>query len=158
MSSILTVAMIQRVVAEHYCLAVDSMWGDRRSAKQARPRQLAMYLARQMLPLKSIPQIARAFRRDHTTVLHAVEIVEARLARDPVLRAAVDAITERLQAEAAPPDIKTVLAERIAEDVADQARAAILRAAARDSDGFLAAIGGLFGIGGALGRLDGAAP
>ncbi|MEZ5668129.1 MAG: chromosomal replication initiator protein DnaA [Alphaproteobacteria bacterium] len=67
---------IQRKVAEHYNVKYADMMSARRARQVARPRQVAMYLAKQ-LTQRSLPEIGRKFGgRDHTTVMHAVRRVE----------------------------------------------------------------------------------
>ena len=69
-------ARIKRTVAQHYRIPLIEMESARRSRTVARPRQVAMYLAKQLTP-KSLPDIGRHFGgRDHTTVIHAVKVVE----------------------------------------------------------------------------------
>ena len=63
-------------MAEHFNIKVSDMQSARRSRAVARPRQVAMYLAKQLTP-RSLPEIGRKFGgRDHTTVMHAVRKVE----------------------------------------------------------------------------------
>ena len=64
----------------------------------ARPRQLAMYLAKILTPL-SLPDIGKAFGRDHTTVIHAVKTIEDLIVRDKELAADVDLLSRRLKGE-----------------------------------------------------------
>lgn len=72
----ITIDEIQRKVAEHYNIRLADMHSARRSRNVARPRQVAMYLAKQ-LTARSLPEIGRKFGgRDHTTVMHAVRKVE----------------------------------------------------------------------------------
>ncbi|MDR3535782.1 MAG: chromosomal replication initiator protein DnaA [Acetobacteraceae bacterium] len=67
-----TIEEIQRKVAEHYNIRLTDMSSARRARAVARPRQVAMYLAKQ-LTSRSLPEIGRKFgNRDHTTVMHAV--------------------------------------------------------------------------------------
>lgn len=67
---------IQKRVAEHYNIKLAEMSSARRSRQVARPRQVAMYLAKQ-LTSRSLPEIGRKFGgRDHTTVMHAVKKVD----------------------------------------------------------------------------------
>ena len=67
---------IQRKVAEHFNIKYSDMVSARRARAVARPRQIAMYLAKQ-LTSRSLPDIGRKFGgRDHTTVMHAVRKVE----------------------------------------------------------------------------------
>ena len=66
-----TIEEIQKRVAEHYHLRLSEMSSARRARNVARPRQVAMYLAKQ-LTSRSLPEIGRRFgNRDHTTVMHA---------------------------------------------------------------------------------------
>ena len=71
----LTIEEIQRKVAEHYNIRLTDMSSARRARNVARPRQVAMFLAKQ-LTSRSLPEIGRRFgNRDHTTVMHAVSRV-----------------------------------------------------------------------------------
>lgn len=81
----LTIDDIQRRVAEHYRLKLGDLLSPRRARDVARPRQVAMYLAKQLTP-RSLPEIGRRFGgRDHTTVMHAVKRIEELRATDPEL-------------------------------------------------------------------------
>ena len=67
----MTIEEIQKRVAEHYHLRLSEMSSARRARNVARPRQVAMYLSKQ-LTQRSLPEIGRKFgNRDHTTVMHA---------------------------------------------------------------------------------------
>ena len=71
-----TIEEIQKRVAAHFNIRVSDMHSARRARSVARPRQVAMYLAKQ-LTARSLPEIGRKFGgRDHTTVMHAVKKVE----------------------------------------------------------------------------------
>ena len=71
-----TIEEIQKRVAEHYNIRLGEMYSARRARAIARPRQVAMYLAKQ-LTARSLPEIGRKFGgRDHTTVMHAVKKIE----------------------------------------------------------------------------------
>lgn len=71
-----TIEEIQKRVAEHFNIRVSEMHSARRSRSVARPRQIAMYLSKQ-LTTRSLPEIGRKFGgRDHTTVIHAVRKVD----------------------------------------------------------------------------------
>ncbi|WP_417430527.1 chromosomal replication initiator protein DnaA [Kiloniella sp.] len=71
-----TIEEIQKKVAEHFNVRVSDMHSARRARAVARPRQVAMYLSKQ-LTSRSLPEIGRKFGgRDHTTVMHAVKKVE----------------------------------------------------------------------------------
>lgn len=88
-----SVEEIQKKVAEHYNLRVSDMHSPRRSRAVARPRQVAMYLAKQ-LTQKSLPDIGQKFGgRDHTTVMHAVK----RVAELRSIDSAFDDDVERLR-------------------------------------------------------------
>jgi len=78
----ITIEEIQKKVAEHFNIRVGDMHSARRSRQVARPRQVAMYLAKQ-LTARSLPEIGRKFGgRDHTTVMHAVKKIEELSAGD----------------------------------------------------------------------------
>lgn len=73
---------IQTTVAAYYRIPRLSMVSNRRSRAIARPRQIAMYLARELTP-QSLPAIGYRFGgRDHTTVMHAIKQVEHLIATD----------------------------------------------------------------------------
>ena len=72
---VITVDKIQNVVSNHFNIALSEMLSQRRSRPLARPRQIAMYLAKKMTT-RSLPEIGRRFaNRDHTTVIHAVKTI-----------------------------------------------------------------------------------
>ena len=72
----ITIEEIQKRVAEHFNIRIADMHSARRARQVARPRQVAMYLAKQ-LTSRSLPEIGRKFGgRDHTTVMHAVKKIE----------------------------------------------------------------------------------
>lgn len=72
----ITIEEIQRRVSEHYNIRLSEMIGPKRVRTIARPRQVAMYLAKQ-LTSRSLPEIGRRFGgRDHTTVMHGVKRIE----------------------------------------------------------------------------------
>jgi chromosomal replication initiator protein len=72
----LTIDEIQRAVADYFNLRLAEMLSERRARNIARPRQMAMYLSKQ-LTSRSLPEIGRRFGgRDHTTVMHAVRKIE----------------------------------------------------------------------------------
>ncbi len=92
-----TVDTIQKVVAEHYALKQADLLSERRARAIARPRQVAMWLAKQ-ITTRSLPDIGRRFGgRDHTTVLHAVRRIESLKADDPVLARDVDMLLRKLR-------------------------------------------------------------
>ena len=93
----ITVDDIQKATAEHFGMKQADLLSERRTRAVARPRQAAMYLAKQMTT-RSLPDIGRRFGgRDHTTVLHAVRRIEELKAGDAVLAADLEAIARRLR-------------------------------------------------------------
>ena len=77
---------IQKTVADYYKIKVADMFSKKRTRNLARPRQMAMYLARELTDL-SFPEIGQSFGgRDHTTVLHACGKIEELKATDQILR------------------------------------------------------------------------
>jgi len=92
-----TVDEIQKAVAEHYLLKQADLLSERRTRSVARPRQLAMYLAKH-LTTRSYPDIGRRFgNRDHTTVLHAVRRIEQLKGEDASIAADVETLTRKLR-------------------------------------------------------------
>lgn len=92
------IARIQQVVADFFRIPEAEMKSARRARYVARPRQIAMYLARELTP-KSLPDIGRYFGdRDHTTVIHAIKQVERLRKEDPDFRVDVEVLRERLEA------------------------------------------------------------
>ncbi len=88
---------IQTQVAEHYRIRKAEMTSARRAREVARPRQVAMYLSKQLTP-KSLPDIGRRFGgRDHTTVIHAVKQIERLRAADAELDADIRLLTRQLE-------------------------------------------------------------
>ncbi|MDE1900078.1 MAG: chromosomal replication initiator protein DnaA [Alphaproteobacteria bacterium] len=93
----ITIDEIQKKVAEHYNVRVADMHSARRARAVARPRQIAMYLAKQLTP-RSLPEIGRKFGgRDHTTVIHAVRKIEELAAYDASFREDVELLRRLLQ-------------------------------------------------------------
>ena len=72
---VVTVDKIQNVVCNFFDIPLNEMLSQRRSRPLARPRQIAMFLAKK-LTTRSLPEIGRRFaNRDHTTVIHAVKTI-----------------------------------------------------------------------------------
>jgi chromosomal replication initiator protein len=93
-----TIRQIQQRVASFYGLPVLEMVSARRARVVARPRQVAMYLSRELTP-QSLPEIGRRFgNRDHTTVIHAIRQIEALSLFDPDLADDVRFLRNDLQA------------------------------------------------------------
>ena len=93
----ITIEQIQRRVAEHFDVRVADMTSKRRPASIAFPRQVAMYLARE-LTKASLNEIGEAFGgRDHGTVLHACKLVKRRMGEQDNLRQTISFIDSSLQ-------------------------------------------------------------
>ena len=94
----LTIEEIQRKVAEHYNIRLSDMIGPKRLRTIARPRQMAMYLAKQ-LTSRSLPEIGRRFGgRDHTTIMHGVKKIEELMTTDSQLSDDMQLLKRLLQA------------------------------------------------------------
>jgi chromosomal replication initiator protein len=92
-----TVEEIQRKVSEHFNIRLSDMLGPKRARNIARPRQIAMYLAKE-LTSRSLPEIGRRFGgRDHTTILYGVRKVEEMRATDSQLAEDVELLRRLLQ-------------------------------------------------------------
>jgi len=88
---------IPKAVAEHFNLRLPDMLSQRRSRNIARPRQVAMYLAKQLTE-RSLPEIGRKFSgRDHTTVMHAIRKIEELRCSDSSLDEDITRLTRKLQ-------------------------------------------------------------
>lgn len=93
----ITIDDIQKKVAAHFNIKVADMHSARRSVAIARPRQIAMYLAKR-LTSKSLPEIGRKFGgKDHTTVMHAVKRIEELCGKDAEFAEDVELLTRMLQ-------------------------------------------------------------
>jgi chromosomal replication initiator protein len=93
----LSMEEIQKRVAEHFKIRISDMSSARRARAVARPRQVAMYLSKQ-LTSRSLPEIGRAFGgRDHTTVMHAVRKVEELVKLDSAFAEDVELLTRMLE-------------------------------------------------------------
>lgn len=93
----ITIDDIQKATSEHYGMKQADLLSERRNRAVARPRQAAMWLAKQ-LTTRSLPDIGRRFGgRDHTTVLHAVRRIEALRAEDSALNHDLEVITRKLR-------------------------------------------------------------
>jgi len=92
-----TIDEIQRRVSEHFKIRQAEMVSARRARVVARPRQIAMYLSKQLTP-RSLPEIGRRFGgRDHTTVIHAVKQIEKLRAADTEIDADVRLLLRSLE-------------------------------------------------------------
>ena len=99
--SALTIEGIQRLVAEHYDIRLGDMTSKQRPQNIAFPRQVAMYLCREMTG-QSLPAIGNAFGRNHATVLHAHRLIGQKMKTDAALRQTILSLEQRLGTVAAP--------------------------------------------------------
>lgn len=94
----ITVEEIQRRVSEHYNIRLSDMIGPKRLRSYARPRQVAMYLCKQ-LTTRSLPEIGRRFGgRDHTTVMHGVKRIEELKLQDSQIADDIELLRRALEA------------------------------------------------------------
>ena len=94
----ITIELIQRVVAEHYDLKVEDLKTKKRTRKVAFPRQIAMYLCRELVNGASLPKIGEAFGgRDHTTILHGCEKISAEIENDLELRETINKLIKKIK-------------------------------------------------------------
>ena len=94
----ITVEEIQRKVSEHYNIRLSDMIGPKRLLTYARPRQIAMFLSKQ-LTSRSLPEIGRRFGgRDHTTVMHGVKRIEELRAQDGQIAEDLEMLRRALEA------------------------------------------------------------
>ena len=94
----ISVENIQKAVADFYSIKVADMYSKKRPANIARPRQIAMFMAKE-LTQKSLPEIGELFGgRDHTTVLHAVRKISDERAHDGQLNHEIHVIEQTLKA------------------------------------------------------------
>jgi len=93
---IITVDKIQNVVSNYFNIALSEMLSQRRSRPLARPRQIAMFLAKKMTT-RSLPEIGRRFaNRDHTTVIHAVKTITRLSEQDDEMKKNINQIKSLL--------------------------------------------------------------
>lgn len=93
----ITIQMIQEAVAKHFNLRPDDLKTRKRTRAIAYPRQIAMYLARELTDM-SLPKIGEYFGgRDHTTVLHAYEKIAVEIQSDLTLQRTITEISNRIK-------------------------------------------------------------
>ena len=93
---VITVDKIQNVVSNYFNIPLNEMLSQRRSRPLARPRQIAMYLAKKMTT-RSLPEIGRRFaNRDHTTVIHAVKTISRLFDQDDEMKKNINQIKSLL--------------------------------------------------------------
>ena len=93
---VITIDKIQNIVSNYYNILLSDMLSQRRSRPLARPRQIAMYLAKKMTS-RSLPEIGRRFaNRDHTTVIHAVKTITRLSEQDDEMKKNINQIKSLL--------------------------------------------------------------
>ncbi|MCB1101002.1 MAG: chromosomal replication initiator protein DnaA, partial [Kiritimatiellae bacterium] len=97
----ITLEEIQKVVADFYDIRMGDMISNRRPQNIAFPRQIAMYLCREITS-KSLPAIGTAFGKNHATVIHACRSVGTKLKADPSLRQSLMVLQQRIQKRGGP--------------------------------------------------------
>jgi chromosomal replication initiator protein len=93
----LSIEIIQKAVADTYSLSVNDLKGKKRNRKIVYPRQLAMYICREMTDF-STTEIGEAFGgRDHTTVMHSIERIQGLLITDPSLDSTIESLKRSIK-------------------------------------------------------------
>lgn len=95
-----TVELVQRVISEHFHIRLIDLKSPRRTKGLALTRQVAMYLCRKLTDA-SFPSIGEKFgNRDHSTVFHAVQVIERRREQDPGFQATMDGLARLIETQA----------------------------------------------------------
>ncbi|MEE1030551.1 MAG: chromosomal replication initiator protein DnaA [Ruminococcus sp.] len=94
---VITPEFIISTVAEHFDITPEDIMGSKRNSKVVYPRQITMYLCREMtnIPLKTIGKYIG--NRDHTTIMHGIEKIEKEIPNSPATQKAIDIIKKKLQ-------------------------------------------------------------
>jgi chromosomal replication initiator protein len=88
----ISIELIQKTVADHFQLKVSDLKSDKRLKTIVLPRQIAIYICRDMTKA-SLPEIGKRFGgKDHTTVIHSVKKIEACISQDPDMKATLEVI------------------------------------------------------------------
>ena len=94
---VITIDQVQRKVSDFFGVKVSDLKAKNRTKAVAFPRQVAMYLARQ-LTHASLAEVGRAFGgKDHTTVLHAVDKIQSLVQEDPKLKKTIEGLIQGVQ-------------------------------------------------------------
>jgi len=94
---IITNELVQKVVSEAFGVKISDLKSKRRTKAVVLPRQVAMYLCR-TLAGSSLPEIGNFFGgKDHSTVIHAVKVIEEKKEKDPDLKARVEMLVKQLK-------------------------------------------------------------
>lgn len=135
------VAYIQERVAREFGVTRDELYSSKRCRRVARPRQLAMYLASR-LTHQSLPMIGRAFGKDHTTVMHAINVIERLMVDDPAWAVNVRRLHEELQKDIG--DLRGI--DRTIDELVETLRIRLKLAARRDPETLVERLSEIAGI------------
>ena len=92
-----TIERIQEIISDRFGLSLDELCGDKRSQNIVYPRQVAMYLSRELTD-SSLPKIGKQFGgRDHTTVIHATSKIARMIREDRSVYNLVQELTARIK-------------------------------------------------------------
>ena len=93
---VITPDYIISMVAEHFDVTVDDLCGNKRNSKIVTPRQIAMYLCREIIstPLKSIGKCLG--NRDHTTIMHGIDKIEKEINNDENLKNTIETLKKKI--------------------------------------------------------------
>ena len=93
---VITPDYIISMVAEHFDVSVNDLSGNKRNSKIVMPRQIAMYLCREIIstPLKSIGKCLG--NRDHTTIMHGIDKIEHEIENDENLKNTIDTLKKKI--------------------------------------------------------------
>ncbi len=95
-AKIITADLIKANVGDYFDMKVEDFNAKKRTRAIVYPRQIAMYLCREMTDL-SLPQIGEAFNRDHTTIMHAHDKITAELKSDSQLKLLIEELVKRIE-------------------------------------------------------------
>lgn len=135
------IQIIQDETARAFGIPAHAMTSPRRARSWARPRQVAMYISKEIVAAASLPAIGRAFgNRDHTTVLHAIKTVSSLRAIDSTFDATIDKLTSRLRDEITR-DVRDphiiLAAENLAREIGRHATSGLLALARKNPEAFV---------------------
>jgi hypothetical protein len=111
-------AEIEAAIVRNFNVPRELFYSKCRNRPVAHPRQLAMFLTREMIGM-TLEQIARRHNRDHTTVIHGIKAAQKRLANDPALALKVDAIRRVIRDNARKPANSSEVWGRIIRQIED---------------------------------------
>ena len=96
-NAFVSVAAIKKIVGKHFNVKIEDFSSKKKNQTIAWPRQIAMYLTNTMTDL-SLPEIGREFNRDHSTVVHARDLVKEKINTDPFFTAEINQIISEIKA------------------------------------------------------------